>query len=79
MSIRVRWFSTLIKRTRSGQAQTVVEWTAGTTPKTVFLDEGFNDADAEHVIAAINGERVDINTALNDGDDLEFLVGISGG
>ena len=79
MSIRVRWFSTLVKRTRSGLPQTVVEWKDGATPKSVFMDEGFNDADADHVIAAINGERVDINTALKDGDELEFLVGISGG
>jgi sulfur carrier protein ThiS len=75
----VRWFSTLVKRTRSGQAQTVVAWKDGTTPRSIFLDEGFNDADADHVIAAVNGERIDIDTRLTDGDEVEFLVGISGG
>lgn len=79
MSVEVRWFSTLIERTHSKLPRTVVAWKEGISPRTIFTDEGFNDVDADHTIAAINGEHVDMNTLLKDGDKLEFLVGISGG
>jgi molybdopterin converting factor small subunit len=79
MSVEVRWFSTLVKRTRSNAPRTTVSWREGISPRTIFKDEGFDDADADHVIAIANGEQVDMNTQLNDGDELEFLVGISGG
>lgn len=79
LSVEVRWFSTLVKRTRSHQPRTVVAWTAGLSPRAIFKDEGFDDVDADHVISVVNGQQVDMNTNLNDGDEVEFLVGISGG
>ena len=77
--IEVRWFSTLIKRTRSQLPRTTVTWREGICPRAIFKDEGCDDVDADHVIAVVNGEQVDMNSLLKDGDDVEFLVGITGG
>ncbi|MEX0784232.1 MAG: MoaD/ThiS family protein [Dehalococcoidia bacterium] len=79
MSIQVKWFPTLIKRTKSKQPLTTVDHSAGLTPGRVFKDEGFNEADAEAVLVLINDAQQDMDTALNDGDRLEFLVSIQGG
>ena len=79
MSIEVRWFSTLVPRMKSRSPATVVSWTDGITPRQIFTDEGFNDVDADHVMAAVDGEQVQMDSLLQDGVTLEFLVGISGG
>jgi molybdopterin converting factor small subunit len=79
MPIEVRWFPTLIKRTRSKQAVTSVEFGAGLTPLAVFMAEGFNRADAEAVMVVINDSQAGLEDALADGDKLEFMVSIQGG
>ncbi len=79
MSIQVKWFPTLIKRTKSKQALTVADHAPGLTPAAIFKSEGFNDADAEAVLVLINDEQQDMTTLLNDGDRLEFMVSIQGG
>jgi len=79
MAVEVKWFPTLVKRTKSKQAQTTVAWSAGLTPLRIFLDEGFNEADAEAVMVVINDEQADSGDALKDGDRLEFMVSIQGG
>jgi len=79
MAVQVKWFPTLIKRTRSKQDMTEVAWRDGLTPIEVFRDEGFNDADAEAVTVIINNVQAEASTALKDGDRLEFLVSIQGG
>lgn len=79
MSVEIRWFATLVKRTRSKQPVTVADWTPGVTPLDLFLAEGFKETDAEGVMASINGEQAEMATPLKDGDRLEFLVSIQGG
>ena len=79
MTVSVTWFPTLVKRTRSKQPHTVVEWRAGLTPREVFLTEGFNDADAEAVMVIINDAQAGHTDPLKDGDRLEFVVSIQGG
>ena len=79
MSIEVRWFSTLVPRTASKSARTVVPWNDGITPRSIFTGEGFSDVDADHVMAVVDGEQVEMDARLDDGATLEFLVGISGG
>src|SRR6185503_2141167 len=61
MTVEVRWFSTLVKRTRSQLPRTIVVWEQGASPRTVFKGEGFSDVDADHVIAVINGTQVDMD------------------
>jgi molybdopterin converting factor small subunit len=79
MAVQVKWFATLVKRTKSKQATTQVEWQPGLTPLGVFLAEGFNNADAESVMILVNDAQSDLEHALVDGDRLEFLVSIQGG
>jgi sulfur carrier protein ThiS len=79
MAVQVKWFATLVKRMKSKQANTVVEWRSGLTPGDIFRDEGFSDADAEVVTVFINDEQAAMDDALKDGDRLEFLVSIQGG
>jgi molybdopterin converting factor small subunit len=79
MAVQVKWFPTLVKRTKSKQPMTTVDWSPGITPAEVFRDEGFSDADAEAVMVIINSTQQDMETALKDGDQLEFMVSIQGG
>ena len=79
MAVPVKWFPTLVKRTKSKQDRTEVEWRPGLTPLDIFKAEGFNDADAESVMVVVNDTQVEMSTALNDGERLEFLVSIQGG
>lgn len=79
MAVHVKWFPTLVKRTRSKQDRTEVDWRDGLTPLDVFMAEGFNAADAESVMVVINDSQANSADALNDGDRLEFMVSIQGG
>lgn len=79
MAIQVKWFPTLIKRTKSKQATTEVAWSEGLNPRAVFLQEGFNDADAEAVLVLINDAQAELTDPLTEGDRLEFMVSIQGG
>lgn len=79
MAIRVRWFPTLVRRTHSKQAETVVEWRAGMTPLDIFLGEGFSRVDAEAVLAIVNGAQARHDVPLSEGDAVEFMVSIQGG
>jgi sulfur carrier protein ThiS len=79
MAVQVKWFATLVKRTKSRLPQTEVQHRPGLTPLKIFLDEGFNDADAESVMMLVNDEQVEPDHAVNDGDRVEFMVSIQGG
>ena len=79
MAVQVKWFATLVKRTKSKKPLTEVAWRDGLTPLAVFTDEGFSAADAEAVMVLINDEQAETGTALRDGDRIEFLVSIQGG
>jgi sulfur carrier protein ThiS len=79
MAVDVKWFPTLVKRTKSKKPMTTVDWRAGLTPLDIFRSEGFNDADAEAVMVVINDEQAEQHTVLEDGDRLEFMVSIQGG
>lgn len=79
MAVSVKWFPTLVKRTRSKQAETAVEWRAGLTPLDVFVGEGFSEVDAEAVMVVLNDAQARRDDPLRDGDRLEFMVSIQGG
>lgn len=79
MAIKVKWFATLVKRTKSRQQETEVDYFEGLTPLQIFLDEGFNEADAESVMMIVNDEQAEGDTPLQDGDRVEFMVSIQGG
>lgn len=79
MTVHVKWFQTLVKRTKSNQERTEVDWRPGLTPHAIFTSEGFNDADLEAIMVVINDAQAQPATPLNDNDRLEFLVSIQGG
>lgn len=79
MAVTVKWFPTLVKRTRSKQATTEVAWREGLTPRAIFHEEGFSDTDAEAVMVVINDAQANHTSVLADGDRLEFMVSIQGG
>lgn len=79
MAIQVKWFPTLIKRTKSKQSETLVDWSEGLSPHAIFVAEGFNDADAEAVLVLINDAQAEMTDALKDGERVEFMVSIQGG
>jgi sulfur carrier protein ThiS len=79
MAVYVKWFPTLVKRTKSKQERTEVAWRAGLTPHSIFRDEGFSDADAEAVMVIVNDAQAGAKDQLSDGDRVEFMVSIQGG
>lgn len=79
MSVQVKWFPTLVKRTKSKQAQTEVDWREGLTARDIFLDEGFAPADMEAVMVILNDAQADTESRVADGDRVEFMVSIQGG
>ncbi|MEO6398955.1 MAG: MoaD/ThiS family protein [Tepidiformaceae bacterium] len=79
MTVHVKWFPTLVKRTHSKQGSTEVAWRAGLTAREVFRAEGFSDADGESVLVLINDSQAEGGDLLKDGDRLEFMVSIQGG
>ena len=78
MTVQVKWFATLAKRTKSRRAQTQVAFHQGLTPMKIFLDEGFRDDDADHVTMLVNDEHVEPDLSLSDGDRVEYMVSIQG-
>lgn len=79
MAVHVRWFATLVPRTRSKSPEGSVPWREGLTPRAILLAEGFSEADAEAIMAVRNEAQVSLDTPLADGDRVEFLVSIQGG
>lgn len=51
----------------------------GLTPLALLIEEGFSELDAEAVMILRNDIQIEPETPLNDGDRVEFMVGIQGG
>ena len=69
----------LAKRAVSRAESRDLEHRPGLTPLSILLDEGFKEHDAEAVMVLRNSVQIEPDTALNDGDQVEFMVGIQGG
>lgn len=79
MPVHVRWFSSLVPRTRSRQAETEVPWRDGLTPRAILSAEGFSEVDMEAIMAIRGDTQTSLDTPLTDSDELEFLVSVQGG
>jgi sulfur carrier protein ThiS len=77
--IDVKLMPLLAKRATSRKEQLTVPFAQGITPAAVAEAEGFSGPDLEAILAVVNGNQVELDTLLNDGDRLELMVGISGG
>jgi len=77
--IAVKLMPLLAKRATSRKEQLSVSFAAGLTPGAVAEAEGFHGPDLEAILAIVNGQQVELDTLLSDGDALELLIGIAGG
>lgn len=77
--VEVKLHPLLAKRAASRQETRSVSYRPGLTPLVLLTDEGFSEVDAEAVMVLRNDAQVDPDTALADGDRVEFMVGIQGG
>jgi sulfur carrier protein ThiS len=69
----------LAKRATSRQEKREIAFQPGMTPKALLIDEGFSEVDVEAVMVLRNDVQIEPETPLNDGDHVEFMVGIQGG
>lgn len=69
----------LAKRATSRQEKREMVFQPGLTPKALLIDEGFSEVDVEAVMVLCNDVQIEPETPLNDGDRVEFMVGIQGG
>jgi sulfur carrier protein ThiS len=77
--VEVKLHPLLAKRAASRQEMRSVDFRLGLTPMAILSDEGFSALDAEAVMILRNDAQIDPDTPLNDGDRVEFMVGIQGG
>ena len=77
--VEVKLHPLLARRAASRQETRSVSYRPGLTPLALLTDEGFSEVDAEAVMVLRNDAQVDPETALADGDRVEFMVGIQGG
>ncbi|MGH2588127.1 MAG: MoaD/ThiS family protein [Dehalococcoidia bacterium] len=77
--VDVKLHPLLAKRATSHQETRSIPYRPGLTPLALLMDEGFSEVDAEAVMILRNNAQIDPDTPLNDGDHIEFMVGIQGG
>lgn len=77
--IDVKLMPLLAKRATSRREQLTLAFAPGLTPGAVAEAEGFSGPDLEAILAVVNGNQVELDTPLSDGDRLELMVGIAGG
>ncbi len=79
MSLQVKLHPLLVKRASSKQGELSVPFSDGMRPADIIRTEGFSDTDADAIMVLINDTQAEMDTPVNDGDRIEFMVGISGG
>ena len=77
--VEIKLHPLLAKRAASRQERRTVPHRVGLTPLALLAEEGFSEVDAEAVMILRNDAQIDPDTPLNDGDRIEFMVGIQGG
>ena len=77
--VEIKLHPLLAKRAASRQERRSVPHRAGLTPLALLTEEGFSELDAEAVMILRNDTQIEPDTPLNDGDRVEFMVGIQGG
>lgn len=79
MAVEVKFFPLLAKRAKSKSERVAVPYRDGLTPMDIIRDEGFSHIDAEAIMVLINDTQAELDVGVQDGDRLEFMIGISGG
>jgi hypothetical protein len=79
MAVSVKFMPLLAKRVSSKRDAYTMPFTEGMQPADIIRAEGFAERDAEAIMVVINNVQAELDTALNDGDAVEFMIGIQGG
>lgn len=79
MSVSVTFFPLLARRASSKRERFTVPYSEGMRPLDIVRSEGFGEADAEAIMVLVNDTQAELDSPIEDGDRLEFMIAISGG
>lgn len=77
MSIKVRYFASLSERTGKSESQTSFE--AGMRVSDVWRKDTDGSVPPSNLLAAVNMDYADFDTAVSDGDEVAFFPPVTGG
>lgn len=77
--IRVKLYNLLAERSLSGRDLYEVPFEPGLRAVDLINREGFSGEEAEAIVVLVNDEQATRETALSDGDRVEFMINMVGG
>lgn len=77
--VYVRMYNLLAERSLSGKEQFEVEFEDGMKASDIIHKEGFFGEEEEAIVVLVNDEQATRQTALSDGDRVEFMINMVGG
>ncbi len=77
MSIKVRYFASL--KESIGRSEDNLAFSGAVTVSDVWHSANPNKALPENVLAAVNMDYVELNSAVKDGDEVAFFPPVTGG
>jgi sulfur-carrier protein len=77
MAIKIRYFASL--RERQGRAEDTVAFDPSLTVRGVWRRVNDNQALPVNVLASVNMEYVDLDSIVQDGDEVAFFPPVTGG
>lgn len=77
--IQVRMYNLLAERSLSGKERYQVQYEAGMTAADLIHKEGFFGEEEQAIVVLVNEEQATRQTALSDGDRVEFMINMVGG
>ena len=72
-------YNLLAERSLSGKERYEVEFTDGMIAADIIHKEGFFDDEEATILVLLNDEQATRQTALADGDRVEFMINMVGG
>ena len=77
--IQVRMYNLLAERSLSGKERYDVEYKEGMIASDLIHKEGFFGEGEQAIVVLVNEEQATRQTALSDGDRVEFMINMVGG
>lgn len=77
MSIKVRYFASL--KDRVGRSEETVDISGLTTVREVWLRANTGEPMPGNMLAAVNMDYVDLDSPIEDGDEVAFFPPVTGG
>ena len=79
IAIQVRMYNLLAERSLSGKERYEVEFADGMIAADIIHKEGFFGEEEAAIVVILNDEQATRETALADGDRVEFMISMVGG